>query len=60
MSKFGYILLFFCSINLYAQDFKKANQQVFNYLNYSDLYKLTDRISTDFNTDLDKVRAVYT
>lgn len=60
MKRIFYITIILFTTKLIAQDFSKVDQKVLNYPEYYDLYKLTNRISKDFDSDLDKVRAVYT
>ncbi len=54
------LLLFFSASAIYSQDYQRVDEIVSKYPNrFSSPTKLAEEISADFNTDLDKVRAVF-
>lgn len=60
MKRIIYITIVLLTAKLFAQDLTKVDQKVLSYPEYNDLYELTHRISNDFDTELERVRAVYT
>lgn len=52
--------IFFCYQNLFSQDFNKVDNQVQNYKFIRSANQLAQRIDSDFNSDIEKVRAIYT
>ncbi|MGS2727947.1 transglutaminase domain-containing protein [Psychroserpens sp. BH13MA-6] len=54
------LFIFFSTLG-WSQNYKKVDSIVLTYpTKFSSVTKLADRISSDFSTDFDKVRAVYT
>lgn len=61
MKYFLYVILFFCSTVIIAQDFEKVDRIALSYTDtYSSPEKLAHQIAKDFKTDIERVRALYT
>ncbi|QXP79027.1 MULTISPECIES: transglutaminase domain-containing protein [Winogradskyella] len=63
MKKQTLVILFFICFSTFgwSQNYKKADSLVLTYPSrFSSATKLAKRISSDFSTDFDKVRAIYT
>ena len=56
-----YIFIFFCGSTLLAQNFEQVDKIALSYTKqFSSPEKLADQIAKDFETDIERVRAVYT
>lgn len=60
MNKFLTFILFFIFSISFGQDLTAVDQKVLNYSEISDIVVLSQKIDSDFNTELEKVRAIYT
>lgn len=53
------IILFFCSLSAYAQDFSSIGMKVDLYPSFSKVENLANQIDKDFDSDEEKVRATF-
>lgn len=61
MKYFLYVILFFCSATITAQDYEEVDRIALSYTDtYSSPEKLAHQIAKDFKTDTERVRALYT
>ncbi|KGL62801.1 transglutaminase domain-containing protein [Polaribacter sp. Hel1_85] len=53
-------LILFLSLNISSQDLKKVDLIIYSYHSITSAEQLAKRIDYDFNTDIEKIRALYT
>ena len=54
-----FVILFFCSLSSYAQDFSSIDTKVDLYPSFSKVENLANQIDKDFDSDEEKVRATF-
>jgi len=60
MTRFFIPLLFLLSFSIYGQNLKGVDTIVLNYKKFENIEDLSDKIKTDFHSDIERVRAIYT
>jgi len=54
------LLLFIFTFNLFSQDLSKVDKIIYSYHSINSAEQLAKRIDYDFETDIEKIRALYT